>query len=140
MEIDGQTLTVQHNGQPVINDTRPKMRPTYLPACACDTRRVLLVNGVLRCGDCYAAYGSAGSLYYTDKYLQHRVDTAPTLPGHFAELGNEKIRDAALAPSTFEGEPIPEQFIIRPEQYPIRDEDDMVPAFINGVMVKGRGR
>jgi len=53
-----------------------KMRPTYLPSCHCDTRRIILVNGIIRCGNCYKRYGKGGSFYYTDEYLEYLSDTA----------------------------------------------------------------
>jgi hypothetical protein len=133
MEIDGQPITIQHNGQPQINDNRPKMRPTYLPLCGCDSHRVLLINGVLRCGECYAAYCSAGSYYYTDKFFEELIEQAPTLPKQYSDLDNERIRDAALVPSSFEGKQIPEQFILRDEN----DKNNLVPTFRNGEMIIG---
>jgi hypothetical protein len=68
--------------------TDGKMRSTYLPECKCNTRRVVLIDGVLRCADCMAAYGEAGSFNYTDRYLADLISSAPhTFPV-------EKLKDA----------------------------------------------
>lgn len=54
----------------------PKMRPTQLPGCSCTTRRIIIVDGILRCGECYTRYGKAGEYYYSDEFLDKLVTDA----------------------------------------------------------------
>jgi hypothetical protein len=53
-----------------------KMRPTYLPDCQCEARRLIVVDGIIRCGTCYMRYSEGGSYYYTDGFLKSLIDTA----------------------------------------------------------------
>ena len=56
--------------------TESKMRPTYLPMCKCDSRRVILVDGILRCAECMAVYGEGAPDNLTDGFLNHLITRA----------------------------------------------------------------
>ena len=90
-----------------------------------------MVGGILRCGECYAAYGSGGAHYYTDKYLQACVDQAPNLPRKYSFCDNQKMVDAAFV------EPLNhwDGRMRLPEEYKMRDENYLIPVFKNGKII-----
>jgi len=52
------------------------MRPTFLPDCRCQSRRLIIVNDIIRCGECYKRYGKVGFYNYTDEFLKTLIDNA----------------------------------------------------------------
>jgi len=57
-------------------DDKAKMRPTFLPNCKCTSRRLIIVDDIIRCANCYMRYSEAGSYNYTDGFLKSLVDRA----------------------------------------------------------------
>ena len=68
----------------------PKMRQSYLPSCRCETRRVILLDGILRCANCMGSYSEAGLYNYSDFFIQSRIfSVAPRI------YQEDKIKDCS---------------------------------------------
>jgi hypothetical protein len=69
-----------------------KMRPILLPDCQCKTRRLIVVDNIIRCGNCYRRYSEAKSFNYTDEFLKTLIENADKDDKWYQyEIGYKKV-------------------------------------------------